>query len=150
MTLTQTALTAEFLLGGADHLLNRDVVVLAAGQNLEAGTVLGQITVGEAAVPAPFAGNTGDGVVGEIAISAGAQFGMYKLILLDPETDAGAFQLEAPDGRTVGTGKVGVEFDAGGLTFTLADGENVRLNLGAVTADLFDARRARLAALFGG
>jgi DNA mismatch repair protein MutL len=36
------------------------------------------------------------------------------------------------------------------IAFTLADGENIRLNLGAVTADLFDARRARLAALFGG
>ena len=36
------------------------------------------------------------------------------------------------------------------IAFTLADGETLRLNLGAVTADLFDARRARLAALFGG
>ncbi len=36
------------------------------------------------------------------------------------------------------------------IAFTLADGENIRLNLGAVRADLFDARRARLAALFGG
>ncbi|HSR56186.1 MAG TPA: DNA mismatch repair endonuclease MutL, partial [Alphaproteobacteria bacterium] len=35
------------------------------------------------------------------------------------------------------------------IGFTLADGETVRLNLGGVTADLFDARRARLAALFG-
>jgi DNA mismatch repair protein MutL len=36
------------------------------------------------------------------------------------------------------------------IAFTLADGENLRLNLGAVMADLFDARRARLAALLGG
>ena len=35
------------------------------------------------------------------------------------------------------------------IGFTLADGESLRLNLGAITADLFDAPRARLAALFG-
>ncbi len=35
------------------------------------------------------------------------------------------------------------------IAFTLADGETIRLNLPAAAADLFQARRARLAQLFG-
>lgn len=119
-TLTEGVHSAEFLLGEADDTYNRDVVTLASGQDLEAGTVLGKITVGTASAAA-FAGNTGTGEIAAVTVSAGAKVGDYKLVIIEPASNKGNFTLEDPDGVLVGTGVVATEFDAGGLTFTVTD-----------------------------
>lgn len=120
-TLTEGVHGAEFILGELEHL-SKDTVTLLTGQNLVSGTVLGKITTGTSASAAAFSGNTGNGAMGAITVSAGAKFGDYKLVMIEPGTDAGKFQVEGPDGKIIGTGTVGQAFSKGGLAFTLADG----------------------------
>lgn len=69
-----------------------------------------------------FAGNTGNGLMGAIVVSAAAKAGVYKLIIVEPGTNIGNFVVEGPDGVIVGQGDVAAAFSAGGLAFTLADG----------------------------
>jgi hypothetical protein len=102
--------------------ISKDTVTLDEGQVLTAGTVLGQITVGDTADATAFSSNTGDGTMGEITVGAGAIAGTYKLVVIAEDTDAGTFTVTDPNGIFVATGAVDAEFDAGGLTFTLADG----------------------------
>lgn len=114
--------TAEFLLSEGEASISREVVTIISGQNLVAGTVLGAITTGASAAAVAAAGNTGDGTMGAITVGAGAKFGDHKLTIIEAAANGGAFQVEGPDGKVIGTGKVGVQFAKGGLTFTLADG----------------------------
>lgn len=74
------------------------------------------------AVATAFAGNTGNGAMGAITLSAGAKPGNYKLVVVEPGTNVGTFVVEDPDGKFVGRGVVAAAFSAGGLAFTLADG----------------------------
>lgn len=75
-----------------------------------------------AASSAAYAGNTGNGTMGAITVSAGAKVGDYKLTIAEPGTNIGNFIVEGPDGVMVGQGDVAAAFSAGGLAFTLADG----------------------------
>ncbi|NBC37355.1 hypothetical protein GTZ99_12420 [Novosphingobium sp. FSY-8] len=74
------------------------------------------------ATSAAFSGNTGNGAMGTVTVSAGAKIGVYSLVVIEPGTNAGKFTLTDPDGVVVGTGAVAAAFSAGGLAFTLADG----------------------------
>lgn len=85
-------------------------------------TVASTTITASGAVSAAFAGNVGNGAMGAVTVSAGAKAGVYKLTITEPATNAGAFQVEAPDGVIIGTGNVAAAFSAGGLAFTLADG----------------------------
>lgn len=75
-----------------------------------------------AAYATAFSGNTGNGTLGAITVTAAAQVGTYKLVIVDPGTNVGNFTVEGPDGKFVGQGDVAAAFSAGGLAFTLADG----------------------------
>lgn len=82
-----------------------------------------QGTVVQAAVSAPFAGNTGNGSFGAIDATAGtAELGIHKLVCFAVATNAGKFQHFGPDGLLIGIVTVGVAYTGGGLTFTIADG----------------------------
>lgn len=74
------------------------------------------------AVSAAYSGNTGNGTMGAVTLSAGALAGAYKLTIIEPATNLGTFHIEDPNGKFVGRGVVGSAFSAGGLAFTLADG----------------------------
>lgn len=111
---------AEFMISEASGMRSREAIVLASGQNLPAGAILGKYIAGTAAAVA-FAENNGNGTMGSITVSAGALPGAYSLIVIEPGADAGGFILLDPSGNYAGTGAVGTEFDTGGLTFTLAD-----------------------------
>lgn len=63
-------------------------------------------------------GNAGDGSVGSITVAAGTATGEYSLKF----TSATAYTVTGPGASVVGTGTVGVEFEAGGLTFTVTAG----------------------------
>lgn len=122
-TYTEPYRSFEALLSEGDGSISREAITIVAGAgDLAAGTVLGKITIGATAEATAFASNTGDGTMGEITVSAGAIPGTYKLVVIAEDTDAGTFTVEDPNGVFVGTGAVDAEFDAGGLTFTLADG----------------------------
>lgn len=109
----------EFLLTEANGYLSRKEVTVLAG-NYKAGSVLGKVTVGTATATTKL-GNAGNGAMSAIAVGA-AKPGAYAVTFIEPVANAGAFQVEDPDGVTIGTGTVAVAFAAGGLTFTIADG----------------------------
>ena len=118
---TEGTHAGEHVVSEANGGRSRETVTVLSGQSLAAGQVLGRIVLGAAAAAA-FAGNTGDGVLGAVAVAQGAKPGLYKLVVIEPAANAGKFSLEDPDGVVIGTGTVAVAFSAGGIGFTLADG----------------------------
>lgn len=108
-----------------DNHYSRDIVTVLAGSGADrallTGMVLGRVTKG-AATGAAVAGNTGNGTITAApTIGAAAKPGVYRLICIEPATDAGKFSVEDPNGILVGVATVGVQF-ATHLTFTIADG----------------------------
>lgn len=85
-------------------------------------TVASTTVTATAALATAFSGNTGNGTMGAITVSAAAKPGTYKLVVVEPGTNVGTFVVENPDGAIVGRGVVATAFSAGGLGFTLADG----------------------------
>lgn len=79
-------------------------------------------TVIAAATTTAHAGNTGNGAMGAVTVTAGTRCGVYKLKIIEPAANAGTFVVFDPDGVVVSQGTVAVAFSAGGLAFTLADG----------------------------
>lgn len=121
-TLTQGKFNAEFLLSYQGKY-SLDVVTLAASNPaLKAGTLLGKITASSATSAAKAGGNTGNGTMGAITVSAGALAGVYKLRITKAATNAGDFEVIDPQGDVVGIGSVAAAYSMGGLAFTLADG----------------------------
>lgn len=85
------------------------------------GVILGGTFAATAAAVAG-SGNTGDGAMGAITVSAGAKQGVYTLEITSAAVNAGSFRVSDPNGIFVDDGDVAAAFAAGGLAFTLADG----------------------------
>lgn len=66
--------------------------------------------------------NTGNGTLAVVRFSPWADSGAYVLTCTAAASNAGTFSVVAPDGVTLGSATVGVEFRGGGLVFTIADG----------------------------
>lgn len=114
----------EFLLSEAEFHRSRGVATIASGSGVvEAGTVVGKVTRGAITVTKTDVVGASKGVLtlAEPAYGAGVKNGDYKVVIVEPATDAGKFVVEDPDGIIVGTGTVGAAFD-GVVKFTLADG----------------------------
>lgn len=121
-TLTEPYHAGEFVVSLANNTRSLETVTLKMGEDLGAGTVLGRIAVG-AATSAAFAINAANtGTMGAVTVGAGAVAGDYKLVVIEPASNAGKFTVENPSGVLIGTGTVAAAFSAGGLSFTLADG----------------------------
>lgn len=114
----------SFLISEGHHTFSRENVVIAAGSGavraLLAGMVIGKRNTATASATAD-AGNTGTGAMGAITVTGSAKRGRYRLVVIEPASNAGVFSLFDPDGLLVGTGNVGAAFSKGGLAFTLAD-----------------------------
>lgn len=120
---TETNAAAEFLASEAPGTRSREVVTLASGQDLQAGTVLGRkLPTAATSVGAAGAGNTGDGTIGTITEDSQAKEGVYRITCIEPATDGGTFVVEDPDGIEIGTAVVGSAFDGDGINFTISDG----------------------------
>lgn len=120
--LTEKNHAAEYLLSEANGNRSREAITVISGEVLKAGHVLGAVFAGTA-TGAAFAGNAGStGTIGAVTVTGPAKRGVYKVVMLEPGTDAGKFSVEDPDGVIVGTGTVAVAFSGGGLAFTIADG----------------------------
>lgn len=122
---TLGVLLGDWLKGEHDLNYTREVVTIAqsgTARTVQTGTVLGRITV---ATPASetHAGNTGNGVMGAITVGDGAVPGVYTLTVIKAGSNVGDFVVLDPNGNVVGYGTVGVAFASGGLSFTLADGD---------------------------
>jgi len=100
--------------GARTELGTYTVTCTKAPDAVDTGAAKGTVTPGS---------NTGNGSIGDVAVAAGAMVGDYTLECIEPATDEGRFRVEDPNGDYVGTAIVGSEFDAGGLTFTIADGD---------------------------
>lgn len=120
---TEGVHAGEFLLSEANGSRSRKEVIITAGAGiLAAGTLIALITAANAGVATADGGNTGNGVMGAITTSSAAITGTYVLTITEAVANGGNFELVDPLGSLVGAGSVGVAFDAGGLSFTLADG----------------------------
>lgn len=115
----------SFVVSQGPWMRSKDEVTILAGsgsaRELTAGMVLGRRLSGTAAAVAGPA-NVGNGVFGAVTVSAGARPGKYRVVMVEPASDAGAFVLEDPDGSIIGEGNVAAAYALNGLAFTLADG----------------------------
>ncbi|MBI4902412.1 MAG: head decoration protein [Acidobacteria bacterium] len=123
--LTQGKYLGDWLKWEPDSQYSRDVVTVLAGSGadriLTTGMVLARITKGTA-TGAAVAGNTGNGTITAApTVGAAAKPGVYRLVCIEPATDAGKFSVEDPDGVLIGIATVAVQFTTH-LTFTIADG----------------------------
>lgn len=93
-------------------------VLLAAGV-LSAGAVLGRV-LGDATVTAGTGNTSGAGTIASVALGVGAKAGRWKVVCIEPASNAGTFVLEDPDGNIVGPVTAGVAY-TGPLAFTITD-----------------------------
>jgi len=120
--IAETQHAAEFLISCANLTRAMEQEELAAGNDLEAGAVLGKYT-SDASSSAAGGSNTGDGAMGAATIGDDARVGDYIVLITAAATNAGDFSVTDPVGTVIGTGTVAVLFDATGImSFTLADG----------------------------
>lgn len=103
--------------------LSRDQGVLAAGQKVPAGTVLGQV-LGTSATFQPAHGNAGNGTFSPITVAGTAIVGGYVVTVLTATVGAtfGTFSVVEPNGTALANGTLATAYTGGGLTFTLSDG----------------------------
>lgn len=112
----------------SDGMLTREAITLKSGAGVcTAGLVLaplyGTATVTPAAAVSGSGGTVGNGSIGTVTADAGAQEGDYRVVITNPATNLGNFEVIRPDGEVDGVGTVGTAYN-GMINFTLADGSN--------------------------
>ncbi len=128
---------ADALIAGPTPL-NTKSITLLSGQNCVRGTVLGKYATAGTLAASAHAGNTGTGVAGTLSIGTAAKEGVYKIVIVEPASNAGNFIVEDPDGFIVGRGTVAVAF-TGPINFTVTDatdfvaGDTLYVTVSAVT-----------------
>lgn len=103
-------------------------VLLASGQNIVKGTVLGKKLTGAISVAAKTGGNTGEGTVTAISKGKNTKAGVYKIRCVSAATAAGSFTVVGPDGYSYGV----VIASAGGTVFA---NDNVNFTITAAGTD---------------
>ncbi len=124
MALIEGKYTGEHVLSEANGDRSRDQIVVLSGENLKAGHVLGRRLVSPTFGAAAALGtNTGNGVFGAVTMGTnnGARRGTYRIVITEPGTNLGTFEVIGPDGLIIGDGVVATLFD-NEIQFTLADG----------------------------
>lgn len=117
----ETLHAAGFIISEANGNRSRDNGVLASGQNLAAGAVLGRTVTAGTITGAAAAGNVGNDTIGTLSVGGGAKEGVYTVTIIEPAVNLGAFTVEDPSGKEIGHGNVGTAF-AGDINFTITDG----------------------------
>lgn len=125
-TFTEKARPLAFLLSEANGYLSREVLTIASGAGkLEAGTVLGKISLGAATSAAKSGGNAANtGALTLDAVTpvlANAKVGVYTVRCITAAANGGVFRVEDPDGFVLGDVAVAATF-ADGVKFSIADG----------------------------
>jgi len=114
--------TGEFLLSEANGYRSRETITVnATAGKLAAGTLMALITAANAGVVTAGT-NTGNGAFGAVTVGNAAITGSYKVTITEAVAAAGNFSVTDPNGDVVAAGSVGTLFNAGGLSFTIADG----------------------------
>lgn len=123
---TEGVYQPDHLINGNAHLLVGRKVVIAAGQQLPRGAVLGKVTDANAATATAGASNVGQASMGTVTVADGsAAEGTYTATItaIKDGTTAATFSVTAPGGATA-SGSVGTKFDALGISFTITEGTN--------------------------
>lgn len=120
-TYTETLHAGGFITGELPDCLSRKSGILAGGQNLVAGAVVGKITKAQAAAPIPTIVGTGTGAMTALTFGPDIQTGSYVITLLETSATA-AFSVTAPDGTVLPTGNVGTAYTSTHLSFSIANG----------------------------
>jgi hypothetical protein len=122
--LTEGIHPGEFLMSEAVGNRSREAITILSGEGvLSPGTVVGLVDGDTGTVTVTkvdVGGGKGAITLADPAYGAGVKEGAYKVVIIEPATDAGKFAVEDPDGIIIGTGTVAVAFD-GVVKFTLAD-----------------------------
>lgn len=122
--LTEGLHTAEFIIREARKNASRTAgAVLAAGNNLDAGAVLGQLTLDEAVVSAG-AGNTGTASLAAVSATLGseAEPGIYVLRCTAASANAGTFSVKSPSGKVLADLTVASAYTSTHISLTIPDG----------------------------
>lgn len=126
-TLTENPHTGEFIASEAPGTRSREQIALTGDgtTTIKAGTVLAKrLDADDVTVAAPVAdaGNTGNGTFAATPTSDdGAMAGDWRLVITEPGSNAGTFELRRPDGTLEGSGEVWSAYN-GELNFTLQFG----------------------------
>jgi len=125
---TQGAIHNSIQVLAGDTYTTRKVIILS-GQVMVKGSVIGPVLAAASATVTPgtpvsgSGGTVGNGAVGTWTSDAGAMEGDWRIVITNPATNAGAYQVLRPNGTVDGVGTVGVAYN-GGINGTLADGSN--------------------------
>lgn len=127
-TLTEAVHAGEFIVSEANNSRSREQITVQSGADLVAGQVLGATetstaTIAVAAAVSASGGTVGNGSIGTPTADAGALPGVYRVEIVNPNTNLGNLRVLRPDGSVDGVGVVGTAYN-GMINFTLADGTN--------------------------
>lgn len=126
--LTEGRYAAEYLVSEGNGTISREVVTLASGQDLVAGTVIGKASDGThkaltrralAGTASKVSGN-GNGTLSAVTLGDDALVGDY--ILTCTAAAAGTFSVVAPDGTALDPLTVAVAYTSDHINLTIADG----------------------------
>jgi len=117
--LTEGMHAGEFIVSEANGNRSREQGRLATG-DLDAGTVLGQVTT--AGTATADGGNTGNGTAGSVTLGSEAINGTYTLTCTAEATDAGTFSVVTPLGEALDDLTVAVAYTSAHVNLTIADG----------------------------
>lgn len=132
-----------------DNLIAGPRAIEVKKYSLASGTLLRGAVLGRqlgTVTPAAVAGNTGgSGTIASATLGAGAKAGVYRVICVEPATNAGAFLVEDPDGIIVGRATVAVGF-VGPVNFTITDATDFVVGDAFTITVAYDATDVKLAA----
>jgi hypothetical protein len=120
MALNETTHAGGYILSEANGTASRENGKLNTGQDLQAGTVLGQL---KTAAGEKVSG-TGNGTIGSVTVGPEAQVGVYVLRCVAESADAGTFTVTAPDGSTLPSLTVAAAYVSSHFGVTIADGSS--------------------------
>lgn len=118
-TLTMSNRAGEFIVDEVNPIFTREKVIVASGQDLGAGAVLGRVTKAQAAAAIPTNAGTGTGAMTALTFGPDAQVGNYVITLLATSATA-AFSVVAPDGTVLPNGAVGTAYTSTHLSFLIS------------------------------
>jgi len=108
-----------FLISEANNTRSRELGTLATG-DLDAGTVLGQVT--SASAVTADGENTGNGTAGAATLGTDAENGTYTLTCTAEASNAGTFSVVTPAGIALDDLTIAAAYTSGHINLTIADG----------------------------
>ncbi len=118
MELTEKTRTGDFILSLGNGTVSLENGILNTGQDLEAGTVLGQLL---GATGTKISG-TGDGTIGAVAVGDDVEIGTYVLTGKTEASNAGTFSVRTPSGIFLPDLTVAAAYTSTHISLTVADG----------------------------